>query len=74
MKPINPEVTSYLTEQDFKAVERIAQSLVREVADLATRAKARQLSVHQVQLVESNLRDLRYRLTRLEAFWDISPK
>lgn len=53
MKPINPEVTSYLAEQDFKAVERIAKSLVEAGQNIEVRAKARQLSVQHIHYAES---------------------
>lgn len=74
MKPINPDVVSYLITQDREAIKRMATALVKEAFEIGDRASSGSLSVHHLQSAQASLTDLTYRLTRLGALNDVLPK
>lgn len=73
MSIIDPAVVNHLVGLDGKAVDRLVRALTNEANEIESRHKVGHLSLWHLQSVESTLADLRRRLTRIEAFDEITP-
>lgn len=73
MTTIDPNVVSHLVRFDGQAVDRLVRSLVSEANEIDGRHKVGQLNLWHLQSMEGALADLRRRLTRIEAFGEITP-